>query len=79
MDGDFDGYPADHDDSLIANALTMLLPCADGSQTSANSLHVELDELAFSVPSGQEEMDGGLPNASSDAVFDALVVQVEGG
>ena len=24
MDGEFDGYPADHDDSLIANALTML-------------------------------------------------------
>jgi hypothetical protein len=24
MDGEFDGYPADHDDSLIANALTVL-------------------------------------------------------
>ena len=24
MDGEFDGYRADHDDSLIANALTVL-------------------------------------------------------
>ena len=74
MDGEFDGYPADHDDSLVASALRRLLPRADGSQAPANSLHVELDEPAFSVPSGQEEMDGGLPNASSEAVFDALVV-----
>ena len=79
MDGEFDGYPADHDDSLIANALRMFLPCADGSQTPPNSLHVELEEPAFPVPDGQEEVDGGLPDASSAAVLDALVVQVEGG
>ena len=78
MDGEFDGYPTDHDDSLIANALTMLLPCADGSQTPANSFHGGLDEPAFSIPNGQEEVDGGLPDASSEAVLDALVVQVEG-
>ena len=55
MDGDFDGYPADHDDSLIENALTVLSPCVDGSQTPPNSLHAELDEPGFSVPNGQKE------------------------
>ena len=74
MDGEFDGYPADHDDSLIGNSLAMLSPCTDGSQTPPISLHAELDEPGFSVPNGQEEMDGGLPDASSAAVFDALVV-----
>jgi hypothetical protein len=74
MDGEFDGYPADHDDTLIENALTMLSPCVDGSQTPPNSLHAELDEPGFSIPNGQEEMDGGLPDASSAAVLDALVV-----
>ena len=74
MDGEFDGYRADHDDSLIENALTMLSPCADGSQTPPNSLHAELQEPGFSVPSGQEEVDGGLPDASPAAVLDALVV-----
>ena len=74
MDGEFDGYAADHNDSLIENALTMLSPCADGSQTPTNSLHAELDEPAFPVPNGQEEVDGGLPDASSEAVLDALVV-----
>ena len=74
MDDEFDGYSANHNDSLIANALTVLLPCADGSQTPANVVHRELDEPTLPIPSGQEEVDGGLPNVSSEAVLDAAVV-----